>query len=107
MRRDRRRIYQGLAHRLQDVDPRVSPTTADGMPGLTIQGTFFIGFDPGNGSLVVRLSEQRISTLVDAGVGHQVEAGGRVAGDRVGIDDPVRWDGFAEEALAFVGHTAA
>lgn len=104
MRRDRRRIYQGLAHRLQDVDPRVSPTTADGIQGLAIQGAFFVGFDPGDGSLVVRLPEQRISSLVDAGVGHEVEAGGR---DRVGIDDPVRWDGFAQEALAFVGHTAA
>jgi hypothetical protein len=107
MRRDRRRIYQGLAHRLQDVDPRVLPTTADGISGLAIQGTFFLGFDPGDGSLVVRLPQQRISSLVDAGVGHKVETGGRVADDRVGIDDPVRWDGFAEEALAFVGHTAA
>lgn len=107
MRRDRRRIYQGLAHRLQDVDPRVVPTSADGIPGLAIQGAFFVGFDPGDGSLVVRLPEQRISSLVDAGVGHTVEIGGGVAGDRVGIDDPVRWEGFAAEALAFVGHDAA
>jgi len=107
MRRDRRRIYQGLVHRLQDVDPRVTPTTASGITGLAVQGSFFVGFDAGDGSLIVRLPQPRISSLVVAGVGHEIEADGRVVDDRVGIDDPDRWDGFATEALAFVGHDAA
>lgn len=107
MRRNRHHIYEGIARRLSAVDPRVAATTADGMPGLAVQGTFFAGFDPHDGSLVVKLPEQRIASLVVAGVGHEVEAGGRVHGDWVGIDDPVRWDGFADEALSFVANTAA
>jgi hypothetical protein len=48
-----------------------------------------------------------MASLVDAGVGHEVAPGGRIHGDWVGIDDPVRWDGFADEALLFVANTAA
>ncbi|HSM02791.1 MAG TPA: hypothetical protein VK960_10200 [Acidimicrobiia bacterium] len=107
MKRDRRRIYQGLAHRLQDIDPRVTPTTADGIRGLAIRGSLFAGFDPGDGSLMVRLPERRISLLVEAGVGHQIEDAGRARGGWVGIDDPERWDGFAVEALSFVARDAA
>jgi len=108
MTRDRHRIYEGMARRLRSLDPRVSATTAEGMPTLAIQGSFFAGFDPEDGSLVVRLPEQRIASLVIAGVGHEVEAAGRIEGDLVvGIDDPVRWDGFADEALSFVAHSAA
>ena len=104
MRRDRRRIYEGLVRRLRDDHPRVAETTADGITGLAVQGAFFAGFDAGDGSLVVRLPRTRISSLVHAGVGHTIE-GNRP--DRVGIDDPVRWDGFAAEALAYVEHSAA
>lgn len=107
MKRDRRRIYQGLAHRLQDVDPRVTPTTSEGLTGLAVQGAFFAGFDDRDGSLIVRLPEQRVSSLLVAGVGHEIESGGRVVEDCVGIDDPMRWDGFVAEALAFAEHTAA
>jgi len=107
MRRDRRRIYQGLVNRLLDGDARVEQTVADGIPAMAVQGTFFAGFDGADGSLVVRLPHERVVSLVVAGVGHEVEADGAVASDRVGIDDPVRWEGFAVEALAFVGHTAA
>ena len=107
MKRDRHRIYEGLVRRLRSVDPRVAATTTEGMPALAIQGTFFAGFDPEDGSLVVRLPEQRISSLLLAGVAHEIGQAGPDPGRRVGIDDPVRWDGFAAEALSFVQHHAA
>jgi hypothetical protein len=107
MRRNRHHIYETIVDRLRTGDSRVSPTTADGMSGLAVQGAFFAGFDPHDGSLVVKLPEQRVASLVDAGVGHEIGADGRVHGDWVGIDDPVRWDGFADEALSFVASTAA
>jgi hypothetical protein len=107
MRRNRHHIYETIALRLRNVDPRVSTTTSEGLPGLAVQGAFFAGFDPEDGSLVVKLPEQRVASLVVAGVGHEVAAGGRVHGDWVGIDDPVRWDGFADEALSFVADPAA
>ncbi|MDP2622914.1 MAG: hypothetical protein Q8Q29_03840 [Actinomycetota bacterium] len=107
MKVDRHSTYEGIVRRLRSRDPGVSATTAEGMPTLALQGSFFAGFDPEDGSLVVRLPEQRITSLVIAGVGHEVAAAGRIQGDRVGIDDPVRWDGFADEALSFVGQFAA
>ena len=107
MRRDRNRIYQRLVIRLRDRDDRVDKTTTDGIEGLAVQGSFFAGFDPGDGSLVVRLPEGRVQLLVVAGVGHEILDEGHVIEDRVGIDDPVRWEGFAAEALDFVGSSAA
>jgi hypothetical protein len=59
---------------------------------------------PGNtfGGLVVKLPADRVSGLIDQGVGQSVAPAGRPFKEWVAVDDETLWTSLIEESIAFV-----
>ncbi len=69
--------------------------------GLSVDGRFF-AFVSRDGSLVLKLPEQAIHELVQAGVGTPKTMGVRVMREWVTVVDPGQWQPLAQQAWLFV-----
>jgi hypothetical protein len=82
----------------------VTRSTMMGLPCLRIDGQFFGSFDRRTGDLLVKLPEERVEQLVDAGRAHAFAPAGRRFREWAAIRPTRRrsWPALLEEALAFV-----
>lgn len=82
----------------------VTRSTMMGLPCLRIGGQFFASFDRRTGDLLVKLPEDRVDQLVEAGRAHPFAPAGRRFREWAAIGPTRRrsWSGLLEEALAFV-----
>jgi hypothetical protein len=82
----------------------VSRSTMMGLPCLRIDGQFFGSFDRRTGDLLVKLPEERVEQLVDAGRAHTFAPAGRRFREWAAISPTRRrcWPALLKEALAFV-----
>lgn len=84
--------------------PGVERSTMMGLPCLRIHGAFFASCDRGTGNLLVKLPEERVDQLVDAGRAQSFTPAGRRFREWAAIP-PERsrtWKRLIDEALAFV-----
>ena len=79
----------------------VTRSTMMGFPCLRLNGDFFASCDHRNGQLVVKLDEQRVSELVDAGKAEQFAPSGRPfrAWASVPLQKKRTWAKLLDEAL--------
>ncbi|MEQ1787717.1 MAG: hypothetical protein ABL966_11735 [Acidimicrobiales bacterium] len=82
----------------------VSRSTMMGLPCLRIDGQFFGSFDRRTGDLLVKLPEDRVEHLVEAGRAHPFAPAGRRFREWAAVSPSRRrsWPALLEEALAFV-----
>lgn len=82
----------------------VTRSTMMGFPCLRIDGQFFGSFDRNTGDLVVKLPEDRVDQLVDAGKAHSFAPAGKRFREWAAVSPSRRrsWPALLEEALAFV-----
>jgi hypothetical protein len=82
----------------------VTRSTMMGLPCLRIDGQFFGSLDRLTGDLLVKLPEERVEQLVDAGRAHAFAPAGRRFREWAAISPTRRrsWPALLEEALAFV-----
>ena len=102
---DAEMLFWELAELLQAADPRVAEGTIMSSRCLRLDGDFLAMVDTRAGHLVVKLSAERVSELVDAGEGHPFAPAGRVFREWLAVGDPDegRWRAMLDEAVAFVG----
>jgi hypothetical protein len=85
--------------------PGVASSTMMGLPCLRVDGRFFAACDRRTGSLLVKLSESRVTQLIDTGCAEPFAPSGRRFREWAAI--PVAlgrtWEPLADEALAFAG----
>jgi hypothetical protein len=79
----------------------VTRSTMMGFPCLRLDGDFFASCDRNTGQLVVKLNEDRATTLIDAGKAEPFAPNGRQFREWVSIPDRLSrsWDALLEEAL--------
>lgn len=82
----------------------VTRSTMMGLPCLRVGGQFFASFDRRTGDLLVKLPEERVDQLVDAGRAHPFAPAGRRFRQWAAVSPTRRrsWPGLLEQALAFV-----
>lgn len=85
------------------VDQRVSRSTMMGTPCLRCEGRFLAMVDHRTEALLVKLPEQRVCELIDAGHGEPFAPAGRTFREWVAVPvaDRRRWSALLEEAKAF------
>ena len=100
--------FWGLAEPLLER-AGVTRSTMMGLPCLRIDSAFFASCDHRTGDLLVKLPEQRVNELVDAGRAHPFAPAGRRFREWAAV--PPRhsrtWPALLDEALAFVGGSSA
>lgn len=82
----------------------VTRSTMMGLPCLRIDGQFFGSFDRRTGDLLVKLPEDRVDQLVEAGRANAFAPAGRRFRQWAAISPTRRrsWPALLDEALAFV-----
>jgi len=103
---DARQLYDEVTDDLL-YDPAVGRSTMMGFPCVRYAGRFFASFDPRNDALVVKLPRERVTELVDSGIGDPFAPNGRVFREWVSLPQPERdvWQRLLAEALEFVSIT--
>jgi hypothetical protein len=82
-------------------DPAVRRCTMMGLPCLRHGERFFASFDRHTHALVIKLDRQRVTELVDDGIGQPFAPAGRVFREWVAIPDTRHWPALLAEAHAF------
>ncbi len=84
--------------------PGVDRGTLMGFPCLRVNGDFFTTCEHESGDLIVKLPEQRVAALIDAGRGIACAPAGRVFQEwlRVSRRNRKTWTRLMDEALMFV-----
>ena len=87
---------------LQEQD--ITKGTLMGFPCLRVNGNFFATADHRTGDLIVKLSKDRVQSLINKGVGSPFKPAGRVFKEWVLIKhrDDVLWKRLISEAKEFV-----
>jgi hypothetical protein len=95
--------FWSLAERLLE-EPGITRSTMMGFPCLRIDGRFFATCDHRSGALVVKLPEERVHTLVDAGHAESFAPAGRPFREWASIPSARSrtWSRLLAEALDFV-----
>lgn len=98
-------VFWELIDELRAEDPRVEEGTIMGGRCARVRGEFLALVDFKGSGLVVKLPKDRVSELIDAGVGHPFAPSGRVFREWVAIPkrDRLRWRKLLREGIAFVG----
>lgn len=84
--------------------PDVATGTMMGFPCLRVAGAFFASCDHRTGDLIVKLPRDRVTQLIDNGVGKPFTPASRTFREWVLVDDrdETRWSALIEEARQFV-----
>ena len=84
--------------------PEVTRSTMMGFPCVRVNGQFFASTDHRTGDLLVKLPEERVGELVDAGRAHSFAPAGRTFREWAAVPYERRraWKGLLGEALDFV-----
>lgn len=87
------------------VAGRAERSTMMGFPCLRRAGGFFASLERATGSLIVKLSADRVGELVESGAGEPFAPAGRVFREWVCVPDPDRgtWSALLNEAWAHAG----
>jgi hypothetical protein len=95
--------FWGLADPLLQ-EPGISRSTMMGFPCLRVDGKFFATCDHRNGALVVKLPEERVDQLVEAGRAESFAPAGHPFREWASIpaERSRAWRGLLTEALDFV-----
>lgn len=97
-------LFDALLEDLARGDAAVHRGTMMGFPCLRVDDAFAASFDHRSGDLVVKLPRERVTALIEVGVGEPFAPAGRVFSEWVAI--PTRdlddWRALVEEAIAFV-----
>jgi hypothetical protein len=85
--------------------PDVAAGTMMGFPCLRVADAFFASCDHRTGDLIVKLSRDRVTQLIDIGIGKPFAPAGRTFREWVLISDrdETRWAELINEARTFVG----
>ncbi len=86
------------------ADPKVEKSTMMGYPCLRQEGNFFASVDPKNGDLIVKLSAEKVQSLIQAGTGNEFAPNGRKFREWVLIQDrdEAVWATLLAEAREFI-----
>ncbi len=105
---DARDLYDELTDDLL-YDPAIGRATMMGYPCVRLAGRFVASYDDEKGSLVVKLPRDRVTELVDSGVGVPFAPAGKVFREWVLIPSVDRslWQGVLAEAVDFARQTLA
>lgn len=100
--------FWDLAAELQADDPAVAEGTIMSSRCMRVHGEFFSAMFPNEQALVVKLPEDRVSELIDAGEGQPFAPAGKVFREWVAVPalDEDRWRVLMAEARDFVAGTA-
>lgn len=82
----------------------ITRSTMMGYPCLRVDGDFFASVHPESGSLIIKLSADRVNAMVESGEGQSFAPNGRRFKEWVLIaeQDASRWNALLDEACAFV-----
>lgn len=99
---DPRALYEELTDDLL-YDPAVGRATMMGFPCVRWAGRFFAGYDKRAGTLVVKLPEERVTSLIDSGAGDPFAPSGRTFREWLSVPtvDRKLWARLLEEAVDF------
>jgi hypothetical protein len=97
-----RDLYDELTDDLL-YDPAIGRATMMGYPCVRLAGRFLASYDDRSACLVVKLPSERVTELVDAGIGDPFAPAGKVFREWVAISTPDRdlWSGLLAEAVTF------
>jgi len=100
-----RDLYDDLTDDLL-YDPAIGRATMMGYPCVRLAGRFLASFDDKAGCLVVKLSRERVTELVETGAGEPFAPAGKVFREWVSIPraDPELWRTLLAEAVDFARH---
>lgn len=84
-----------------ETHPAVRRSTMMGLPCLRYDGRFFASFDRRDQALLIKLDRQRVTDLIDDGIGQPFAPAGRVFREWVAIPQDQHWLGLLEQARAF------
>jgi len=99
---DGRDLYDELTDDLL-YDPAIGRATMMGYPCVRLAGRFLASYDDKTGCLVVKLTRERVTELVDNGDGDPFAPAGKVFGEWVSIPNVDRdlWQALLAEAVDF------
>jgi hypothetical protein len=99
---DARALYDELTDDLL-YDPVIGRATMMGYPCVRLAGRFLASYDNKAGELVVKLPRDRVSVLVEQGVGEPFAPAGKVFREWVSIPavERQRWQALLAEAVDF------
>lgn len=99
---DARGLYDELTDDLL-YDPAIGRATMMGYPCVRMAGKFVASYDDKAGCLVVKLPGERVTALVDAGLGEPFAPAGKVFREWISIPTVNRdlWRTMLTEAVAF------
>ena len=97
-----RALYEELTDDLL-YDPAIGRATMMGYPCVRLAGRFLASYDERMGGLVVKLPRERVTALVDAGVGDPFAPAGKVFREWLAVPTPDRevWRSLLAEAVDF------
>lgn len=97
-------VFWELVDELRTEDPRVEEGTIMGGRCARVRGEFLALVDFKGSGLVVKLPGDRVSELINAGLGQPFAPAGRVFREWVAIPkrDRRRWRNLLREGIAFV-----
>lgn len=97
-----RDLYDELTDGLL-YDPAVGRSTMMGYPCVRLAGRFLASCDERAGTLIVKLPRERVTDLIDAGVGDPFAPNGRTFREWVSIPnvDRTLWAELLDEAVRF------
>ncbi|MEO3859876.1 hypothetical protein [Acrocarpospora sp. B8E8] len=82
------------------TDPAITRSTMMGLPCLRHDGRFFASLDRHGQALIVKLPRQRVTQLIQDGIGRPFAPAGKVFREWVALPDPdeQRWHDLIAEA---------
>ena len=82
--------------------------TMMGFPCLRVHGKFCASLEKDSGDLIVKLPAARVQELIASGEAVPFAPNGRIFREWALLtdDDAARWEGYLQEAIAFVGDNA-
>jgi hypothetical protein len=104
MNKSARELFWQLAADLQRADPRIVEGTIMNGRCLRVGKEFLALVDYKGAGLVVKLPRERVSALIEAGIGRPFAPAGKVFAEWVSVPTPDRrrWRELLREAIAFV-----
>jgi hypothetical protein len=99
---DARELYDELTEDLL-YDAAIGRATMMGYPCVRFAGRFLASYDDKAGRLVVKLPRERVTELVESGIGDQFAPAGKVFREWIAIPtvDRALWRSLLDEATAF------
>lgn len=102
-----RTLFDKLADEFIDAG-EAQPGTMMGFPCLRFRGTYIACKDKASGTLIVRLNEKRVKSLVDSGQAEVFAPAGQMFNQwaSMSVSDEPLWRGVIREARKLIDETA-